>query len=136
MLKLSRLTDYAVVVLAEMARAKGELMAASTLSSKTGIPEPTVGKVLKTMSRNGLISSVRGVSGGYRLDRPADDISVSLIIAAMEGPVALTSCASGGHDNCALEGKCSMHGRWNPVNAAIQGALDKVTLADMNRGRM
>ncbi len=136
MIKLSRLTDYAVVVLAEMARSKGELMAASTLATKTGIPEPTVSKVLKTMSRNGLISSVRGVSGGYRLDRAAGDIPVSLIIAAMEGPISLTSCVSGSHEICALEGKCSMHGRWNPVNAAIQGALDKVTLADMNMGRL
>ena len=131
MIKLSRLTDYAVVVLAEMARASGELMAASTLATKTGIPEPTVSKVLKTMSRNGLISSVRGVSGGYRLDRAAGDISVLLIIAAMEGPISLTSCVSGSHESCALEGKCSMHGRWNPVNAAINAALDEVTLAHM-----
>ena len=131
MIKLSRLTDYAVVVLAEMARAKGELMAASTLSVKTGIPEPTVAKVLKTLSRNGLIVSVRGVAGGYRLERAAGDIPVSLIIAAMEGPISLTSCVSGSHESCALEGKCSMHGRWNPVNAAINTALDAVTLADM-----
>lgn len=136
MIKLSRLTDYAVVVLAEMARAKGELLAASTLSAKTGIPEPTVSKVLKTLSRNGLIASVRGVAGGYRLERAAGDIPVSLIIAAMEGPISLTSCVSGSHESCALEGKCSMNGRWNPVNAAINAALDKVTLADMNMGRM
>ena len=131
MIKLSRLTDYAVVVLAEMARVQGELAAASTLAAKTGIPEPTVSKVLKTLSRNGLISSVRGVSGGYRLDRAAGEIPVSLIIAAMEGPISLTSCVSGSHESCALEGTCSMHGRWNPVNAAINAALDAVMLADM-----
>lgn len=136
MIKLSRLTDYAVVVLAEMARTDGELSAASTLAAKTGIPEPTVSKVLKTLSRNGLITSVRGVSGGYRLERAAGEIPVSLIIAAMEGPISLTSCVSGSHESCAFEGKCSMHGRWNPVNAAIRGALDKVTLADMNMGRL
>ncbi len=131
MIKLSRLTDYAVVVLAQMANAKGELMAASSLSLKTGIPEPTVSKVLKTLSRNGLIASVRGVAGGYRLDRAAGDIPVSLIIAAMEGPISLTSCVSGSNEACALEGKCSMHGRWNPVNAAINAALDAVTLENM-----
>ena len=85
MIKLSRLTDYAVVVLAEMARAKGELLAASTLSAKTGIPEPTVSKVLKTLSRNGLIASVRGVAGGYRLERAAGDIPVSLISPRWRG---------------------------------------------------
>ena len=131
MIKLSRLTDYAVVVLAEMSRAKGELIAASTLSTKTGLPEPTVSKVLKTLSRNGLIASVRGVAGGYRLDRAAGEIPVSLIIAAMEGPISLTSCVSGSTEACALEGKCSMHGRWNPVNAAINAALNEVTLAHM-----
>lgn len=131
MIKLSRLTDYAVVVLAEMSRAKGGLMAASTLSARTGLPEPTVSKVLKTLSRNGLLASVRGVAGGYRLDRAAAEIPVSLIIAAMEGPISLTSCVSGSNEACALEGKCNMHGRWNPVNAAINAALDAVTLADM-----
>lgn len=140
MIKLSRLTDYAVVVLAEMSRtprdAGGGLMAASTLSLRTGLPEPTVSKVLKTLSRNGLITSVRGVAGGYRLDRAAGDIPVSLIIAAMEGPISLTSCVSGSHESCAHQGRCSMDGRWNPVNAAINAALDKVTLADMNRGRL
>jgi FeS assembly SUF system regulator len=136
MLKLSRLTDYAVVVLGEMSRAPGVLQAASSLSTKTGLPEPTVAKILKTLSRNGLITSVRGVAGGYRLERAAGEIPVSLIIAAMEGPISLTSCVSGSHDSCALEGKCSMTGRWNPVNAAIQTALEKVTLADMNMGRV
>lgn len=139
MIKLSRLTDYAVVILAEMSRSRredgGELIAASTLSSRTGIPEPTVSKVLKTLSRNGLIVSVRGVSGGYRLDMAAADLPVSQIIAAMEGPISLTSCVTGSHESCALEGKCHMHGRWNPVNAAIRGALDQVTLADMYMGR-
>ena len=131
MIKLSRLTDYAVVVLAEMSRTPGVLASASALAAKTGIPEPTVSKVLKTLSRNGLIASVRGVAGGYRLDRDAGDIPVSLIIAAMEGPISLTSCVSGSLDSCALEGKCSMRGRWNPVNAAINAALNEVTLAHM-----
>lgn len=136
MLKLSRLTDYAVVVLAEMSRHNGALQAASSLSEKTGLPEPTVAKILKTLSRNGLISSVRGVAGGYRLELPAQEIPVSLIIAAMEGPISLTSCVTGSHEACALEGKCSMTGRWNPVNAAINAALEKVTLADMNMERV
>ncbi|HEY0900752.1 MAG TPA: SUF system Fe-S cluster assembly regulator [Micavibrio sp.] len=136
MLKLSRLTDYAVVVLAEMSRTQGTLQAASSLSAKTGLPEPTVAKILKTLSRNGLITSVRGVAGGYKLERAADALPVSLIIAAMEGPISLTSCVSGSHDSCALEGTCSMTGRWNPVNAAINAALEKVTLADMNMGRV
>lgn len=131
MIKLSRLTDYAVVVLAEMSRTPGALAAASMLAAKTGIPEPTVSKVLKTLSRNGLIASVRGVAGGYRLDRDAAEIPVSLIITAMEGPISLTSCVSGSHDICALEGTCSMKGRWNPVNAAINAALSEVTLAHM-----
>ena len=133
MIKLSRLTDYAVVVLAEMARTPGSVMPAAGLAEKTGLPEPTVSKVLKLLAGSGLVTSVRGVSGGYRLDRAAAALPVTEIIAAMEGPIALTACTEGSQDRCALEGSCALNGRWTPVNRALQAALGQVTLADMAR---
>ena len=131
MVRLSKLTDYAVVLLAEMAGAKGALLSASALAEKTGLPEPTVAKILKLLAGAGLVKSVRGVSGGYRLERAAESVKLTEIIAAMEGPIALTACTEGSHENCALEGVCSLNGRWDPVNEAFQAALANVTLADM-----
>lgn len=134
MFKLSRLTDYAVVVLAEMAKNSDELLSAATLSARAGLPEPTVSKILKLMTKQGVIESVRGAGGGYSLKDKADKVPVTDIITAIEGPIALTSCVGAGDDSCAYEGFCTMHGRWDVVNAAITDALKEVTLADMTMG--
>lgn len=131
MIKLSKLTDYAVVVLAEMARDQGALLSASVLAARTGVGEPTVSKILKLLAKNNVLVSARGVSGGYRLDKAASELPVTAIIAAMEGPIALTACVEDSDDSCALSGVCAMNGRWNPVNRALQSALSGVTLADM-----
>jgi FeS assembly SUF system regulator len=130
MLRFSRITDYAVVVLAAMARAKNELLPASELATRTGLAEPTVAKVLKLLAKGKIISSTRGTAGGYRLKNAAEDVRISAIIAAMEGPVRLATCVDE-KEPCALETICAVRGRWNPVNEAVEKALDKVTLADM-----
>lgn len=133
MIKLSRLTDYAVVILAEMAREKGAVLSASGLSARTNLPEPTVSKILKLLSKGGLVTSTRGASGGYVLEQTTRSVKVTDVIEAMEGPIALTACVSGSHEDCALERMCAMNGRWNKVNLAIRTALADVTLADMVR---
>ena len=131
MIKLAKLTDYAVVVLAEMAGSPGVLLSATTLAERTHLPEPTVSKILKMLTAKDIVVSVRGAAGGYRLDRDAASLPVTDIIEAMEGPVALTACAEGSHDSCARKGNCSVEARWGDVNKALNNALAKVTLADM-----
>lgn len=131
MIRLSKLTDYAVVVLAAMAREPGIVLSAHCLSDRTAIPEPTVAKVLKLLTRAAVVTSVRGVSGGYRLERPAESLPITDIIAAIDGPIALTACVEGSHENCPLEGVCSVHGRWTKVNNVLQDSLKRITLADM-----
>ena len=130
MIKLSRFADYAVVMLAEMARSTDLRLAASDLSGRTSLPEPTVAKILKSLTRAGILSSTRGVNGGYGLSRPAEKITVADIITAMDGPISLTDCANS-QKNCSLEGHCGMHGRWGKVNIAIRAALESVTLVDL-----
>ncbi len=114
-----------------MARGEGGLQTASGLSEKTGLPEPTVAKVLKLLTRGGLISSTRGVNGGYVLSRPPSDITMASVIIALEGPVQLTSCVDGASDCCNHSINCSMKGKWDPVNAAMRKALEDVSLAQM-----
>lgn len=130
MIKLSRFADYAVVILAEMARDKDARMAASDLSKRINLPEPTVAKILKSLTKGGILSSTRGVNGGYGLTRNAPAITVADIITAIEGPISLTECADT-KSSCALEGHCAMHGRWGKVNMAVRTALESVTLVDL-----
>jgi len=135
LIKLSKLTDYAVVILAEMAKGHGTQQTASGLSTKTGLPEPTVAKVLKLLAKAGLIVSSRGVNGGYTLSLSPSSISMASVIVALEGPVQLTSCVSGSEECCNHSVNCAMHGKWDPVNNAMRAALENVSLAQMLEAR-
>ena len=135
MIKLSKLTDYAVVVLGQMAKNADERpQTASDLSQKTGLSVPTVAKVLKLLAKGGLITSSRGMNGGYQLIKMPSHITMASIITALEGPVLLTACVEGRDECCSHSAICSMKGRWNPVNAAMQRALEDVSLAEMIGG--
>lgn len=129
MLRVSKLTDYAVVVLVRLADASG-VQTSPGIASVTGIPEPTVAKVLKALAGGDLVASQRGARGGYRLNRPLNAISIADVIAAIDGPIALTACVEGA-TGCEAQGLCPMRGRWDPVNEAISHALCTITLADM-----
>ncbi|MBP7722573.1 MAG: SUF system Fe-S cluster assembly regulator [Alphaproteobacteria bacterium] len=131
MIKVSKMADYAVVVLAALARSDDALMTASGVSAKTGLPEPTVAKVLKLLSRGNFLDSVRGATGGYKLAMPPEKISVAKIITAVDGPISLTSCVDDTDQSCGYSNRCAVKGRWNGVNYAVRGALESVTLADM-----
>ncbi len=130
MLKLSKLADYATVLMTFIARDAGHVHSGLELAERSGLPPPTVAKLLKTLARGGLLQSLRGAHGGYRLARPAARISVADIIAALEGPIAVTECTShpGG---CTLESECSTRANWRLINVAIRQALEAVTLAQM-----
>jgi FeS assembly SUF system regulator len=130
MLRLSKLTDYAVVVLVRLADTE-RVQTSPGIAATTGIPEPTVAKVLKTLAAGGLVASQRGARGGYRLLRPLGAIPVADVITAVDGPIALAACVDGSLTECESQGLCPVRGRWDPVNEAIQQALSSITLADM-----
>jgi FeS assembly SUF system regulator len=132
MIRLNRLTDYAVVLMVELAQTE-DIATAGLLARKTGIPQPTVAKLLKLLTQGHLTRAHRGPAGGYGLSRTAADISVAEIIDAVEGPVAVALCAEGSLDNCDFEHICPMRGRWDRVNRVIRQALHKMSLAEMAR---
>jgi FeS assembly SUF system regulator len=132
MLKLSKLTDYAVVVLVRLAGTEG-VQTSPGIAASTGIPEPTVAKVLKALASFDLVSSQRGARGGYRLNRPLSAIPIAEVISAIDGPIALTACVEGA-SGCETGAQCPMRGRWDAVNDAIRHALADITLADMQTG--
>ncbi len=135
MLRLSKLTDYAVVVLIRLGegdRITPDCVQTSPgLSAATSVPEPTVAKVLKSLAAAGFVSSQRGARGGYRLLRPLATISVADVIVAVDGPIALTACVDGSTAGCEVSSVCAVKGRWDLVNDSIQHALRAITLADM-----
>ncbi len=131
MIRVSKLADYAVVVLATLAQNDTALMNASGISSKSGLPEPTVAKVLKLLARAEIVQSVRGVNGGYKPVHSPEQLSVARIVTAVDGPISLTSCVDGSPDTCGFESKCAVKGRWNSVNFAIRTAMEGVSLVDM-----
>ena len=135
MLRLSKLTDYAVVVLIRLGEvdrvAPACVQTSPGLSAGTGVPEPTVAKVLKALAGASLVSSQRGARGGYRLMRPLTEITVADVIIAVDGPIALTACVDGSSAGCDVSSVCAVKGRWDLVNAVIQDSLAAITLADM-----
>jgi FeS assembly SUF system regulator len=130
MLRISRLTDYATVILASLSG--GGLASAADIAERTRIGLPTVSKLLKELQHAGLVRSVRGAHGGYQLSRPAAEISAAAIIDAVEGPVALTECA-GGAGNCGLETTCLVGHGWQRISRAIRRALADVSLEALVR---
>jgi FeS assembly SUF system regulator len=131
MLRISKLTDYATVILAALAAEEPEhVRTATALAEETRIAAPTVSKLLKQLQRAGLVASTRGLHGGYQLARPATQISAAAILDALEGPVALTDC-SAGHGNCGIEATCRVSRVWQRLNLAIRRSLYEVSLAQL-----
>jgi FeS assembly SUF system regulator len=130
MLRISRLTDYATVILAALAGEPARVQTAAALAEQTHIAAPTVSKLLKQLQRSGLVVSTRGLHGGYHLARPPAQISAAAILDALEGPVALTDC-SAGHGYCEIEDSCRVGRVWQRLNLAIRRSLNDVSLAQL-----
>ncbi len=130
MLRISKLTDYATLILAHLADDAGRVHTAVDLAERSKVGVATVSKVLKELQRAGLVTSTRGSHGGYTLNRPATSISAADIIDAVEGPVGLTECST--HPGqCGLESSCRVVHSWQRVNTAIRRALAEVTLSQL-----
>lgn len=131
MIRLSKLSDYAIVILSALAQSGAATMSASVLAQQTKLPEPTVAKVLKLLNKDNIIASIRGASGGYTLQRKVDEITLYDVLKAIEGPMALAACVEGSTDSCSYAGSCPVNGRWNMVNHAMRTALQSISLNDM-----
>jgi len=109
-----------------------KVVASVEIAEATGISLPTVSKILKILVKSGVLNSVRGARGGYRLARAPEKISVAEVICALEGPIAVTECSISDH-NCEQSPKCSIRGNWTVINTAIQSALESVSVADLTQ---
>jgi FeS assembly SUF system regulator len=129
MLRMSKLTDYGLVLLTHMAQSGApEVRTAHELAQASGVPLPTVSKILKELTKANIITSHRGRRGGYSLSRPPNEISVAAVVEALEGPVALTECSLA-RGECSLEPVCLAKSHWGPISRAIQRTLARLPLS-------
>ena len=130
MLRVTRLTDYATVVLTVLAARPRDVLSAVELADASGLEAPTVAKVLKPLAQAGLVEGFRGAGGGYRLLRDPADISLAEIVEAMEGPLGMTECSLHA-GNCGIQQSCGVRANWRRINDVVARALRDVTLAQM-----
>ena len=133
MLRVTKLADYGIVMLTYFASHSESTFNARDVAREARLPLPVVSKVLKLLARNGLLSSQRGIKGGYGLSRPPQEITVAEIIRALEGPIAVTECTDSVHGDCGLQSGCPVRTNWHLINRAIHDALEKITLAEMTQ---
>jgi FeS assembly SUF system regulator len=130
MLRVTKLTDYATLVLTVLAARPGDVLSAPDLAEHAGLEAPTVAKVLKPLAQAGLVEGFRGANGGYRLARDPAAISLVEIVEAMEGPLGMTECSL--HDGqCGIEQSCGVRANWRRINDVVADALRGVSLAEM-----
>ena len=131
MIRLSKLADYGIVIMTNLARQPERQHNAPEVAAQSHIPLPMASKILKSLARAGLLQSHRGVKGGYGLARPAAAISVAEVISALDGPIAMTACIEDGPGGCEIEALCPARANWQRINDAIRSALDGISMAEM-----
>ncbi len=132
MIRITKQADYGIILLLRLAREPDALRSTSDLARDTRLPVPMAGKILKSLSRDGLLDSKRGAQGGYSLAREPEQITVADIVTALDGPIAVADCLDEAC-GCERQDGCPSHHHWRWINGAIQRALASVSLADMLR---
>ena len=133
MLRLTKQADYGLVLMSHFAGHGGDsVLSARDLALEAGLPLPTVGKVLKLLARAGLLTSQRGVNGGYVMAKQPEEISVAAIVQALEGPIGMTDCAPGGARSCEHEPHCRVRTPVQRINAVVRETLSKMTLEELS----
>ena len=131
MLRLNRMTDYAILVLGVLHNRQDSLLSSGQIAEAAQLTQSTAAKVIKALVAADLVQTQRGIRGGCQLSRPVSRISLAEVVEAIEGPIALTACVDGVEEPCSVQQGCFMRGNWNRVNTALREALLSVSLADL-----
>ncbi len=127
-MSITKHTDYAIVIMAHFSKSPAKLINAKELSGALKLPYPTVSKLLKILVKSHLLESIQGAQGGYRLQKSPHSISVASVIEAVEGPIAMTECATGDHGKCSSEDWCTVKPHWMTINGVIKKSLDNLSI--------
>ena len=132
MLRITKMTDYAVLILANLALYDNKMLTAKEIASETHISLPTTQKILKKLNRKNLVISKQGASGGYSLDPETKKLSVATLLEKLDGDLSITQCSSN-DDQCEVEDFCNIGNAWQMINQRVQWALNDITLGDLIR---
>ena len=130
MLRISKLTDYAILIVGQLANNSGAALSATLLAKKLHLNTPTVSKILKILSEAQLVYATRGVEGGYHLCKPAAQITIADVVSAMEGRVAVTECCKKS-GLCAIDTFCTLKENWMKINNILNAVLAQWTIQDI-----
>jgi len=131
MLRITKEADYAIMLLVHLSTAPaGQIVTAREIAEQTGLPLPMVGKILRGLVREGVLSSHRGVAGGYSFDRSANDTSVAEVIRAVEGPISMVQCGAE-PGACDRESSCPTRLNWVQISRAIEATLERIPISSM-----
>lgn len=133
MISITKHSDYAIVMLAHLAKKPDALVSAKEISEGSKLPYPTVSKLLKLLVKSELLSSIQGSHGGYRLKKNPIDISVASVIEAIEGPISMTECATGDHGKCKTQDSCSIQPHWMTINGVIKKSLENLAISTLSQ---
>ena len=132
MLRISKLTDYAMLIMSQLAKQPHVVLSASLLAEALHLSTPTVSKVLKMLGDAGLVASVRGSEGGYLLAKPAETVTVADVVVAIEGALAMTECCEQ-ESGCCLAAHCGLKENWNKINKMVYNLLSQYSIMDMSQ---
>jgi FeS assembly SUF system regulator len=131
MLRISKLADYGVIVMVYLAKNPEHLCSTREIAMHTHLALPTVSKVLKRLTAANLLCSIRGVKGGYQLQRAPASISVASILDALDDRErGFTECSLE-PNVCVLQDVCHMQGHWQMISQTIESALSSISLASL-----
>lgn len=131
MLRISKIVDYGTLVLTYMAARPSHVYSATDLANALGLGQPVVSKVLKLLNQSEIVFSLRGAHGGYKLNLPADQISIAQVLDALEEqPFGLTECTAM-PGVCSVEADCHIRPHWQRINDIVRHSLESVSIADM-----
>lgn len=131
MLRMTKQADYGLVLLSHLAGRPGRRMTTPELAHSTHLPTPMVSKILKALTRAGILESRRGVKGGYQLAANPHEVSLATLIEALEGPISITECSDGSDDICSLSAHCHIRENWRRIDRVVRSALDAISLAEL-----
>jgi Rrf2 family protein len=133
MLKLTKKADYGLIALKHLAVNSGDASSsAKAIAECYGIPLPLLAKILQKLTKLGMLQSVAGTNGGYRLARSANSITALEVIRAIDGPIILTNCFTA-HGECDQSEKCNVREPLRKVHEGILSLLNTITISDMSK---
>jgi Rrf2 family iron-sulfur cluster assembly transcriptional regulator len=136
-MQLSTKGRYAVMAMTELAgRGEGRAVCLADIAEKQKISRPYLEQLFARLRRRGLVTSVRGPGGGYRLARPASDVSVAEVVTAVDESLRATRCTGVGPGCMPGGARCLTHDLWEETGKQIEGYLASVSLADVLAGRL